>query len=89
MQRLAREALHDPPNLRACTPRASRARQAALARYEVEIAPVVVHHRIDHVHAFTSGRTAQEAAPRSKAAAELEALFTWLRKGAFDLGEST
>ena len=63
--------------------------QAALARYEVEIPPVVVHHRIDHVHAFTSGRTAQEAAPRSKAAAELEALFTWLRKGALNLGEST
>ena len=52
--------------------------RAALARYELEVAPVVVHNRIDHVHAFVRGLTAQEAAPRSKAAHELENLYTWI-----------
>ena len=50
----------------------------ALTRYELEIAPVVIHQRIDHVHAFVRGLTAQESAPRSKAAHELETLFTWI-----------
>ena len=58
--------------------------RAALEGYEVETAPVVVHQRIDHVHAFTRGRTAQESAPRSKAARELADLFTWLHDGALD-----
>ena len=62
--------------------------RAALAGYDVDVAPVVVHNRIDHVHAFTSGCTAQEAAPRSKAADELARLFTWLRNGALQLGEA-
>ena len=52
--------------------------RAALVRYELDVAPVVIHNRIDHVHAFVRGLTAQEAAPRSKAAHELENLFTWI-----------
>ena len=61
--------------------------RAALARYDLAIAPIVVHQRIDHVHAFVRGLTAQESAPRSKAAHELETLFTWIEE---DLhGETT
>ena len=62
-----------------------QARSAILA-YDVDCAPVVIHQRIDHVHAWTAGRTAQELAPRSKAAAELAALFAWLSHGALPLG---
>ena len=41
--------------------------RAALARYELDVAPVVIHNRIDHVHAFVRGLTAQEAALESGA----------------------
>ena len=34
--------------------------RTAIAGYEVEMVPVVVHHRIAHVHAFTDGLTAAE-----------------------------
>ena len=37
----------------------------------------VIHQRIAHVHAFTAGQTVQEFKPRSKAAAELAALYRW------------
>ena len=68
-------------------PLADQAR-AAIARYAIETSPVVMHQRIDHVHAWTNGLTAQEFAPRSKAAGETEALFDWLRNGALNLGKS-
>ena len=68
-------------------PLADQAR-AAIARYAIETSPVVMHQRIDHVHAWTNGLTAQESAPRSKAAGETEALFDWLRNGALNLGKS-
>ena len=68
-------------------PLADQAR-AAIARYEVETSPIVIHQRIDHVHAWTNGLTAQELAPRSKAAGETEALFQWLRNGALNLDKS-
>ena len=62
--------------------------RAAIAGYGIETAPVVVHHRIDHVHAWTNGLTAEEYAPRSKAAAESVALYQWLRNGALNLGKN-
>ena len=55
---------------------AAQARQAAGAQ-GATVAPVLLHQRIAHVHAFTAGQTAQEIEPRSKAAAELAALYRW------------
>lgn len=52
--------------------------QAAVAAYEVDMVPVVLHQRIAHVHAFTNGLTAPEFARTSKAAGELAALFAWV-----------
>ena len=63
--------------------------RTALAGYDVDVAPVILHNRIDHVHAFTSGSTAQETAPRSKAARELALFFAWVRNGALPLGKAT
>lgn len=60
--------------------------RAAIARYGIDCAPVVIHQRIDHVHAATVGLTAQELAPDGKAAAEVEGLWTWLRSGALNIG---
>ncbi len=57
-------------------PLATQARQA-MADRAAAVAPVLLHQRIAHVHAFTAGRTAQEIEPRSKAAAELAALHRW------------
>ena len=52
--------------------------QAAIAGYEVDMVPVVLHQRIAHVHAFTNGLTAPELARSSKAGTELAALFDWV-----------
>ena len=52
--------------------------QEAIVGYDIEAVPVVVHQRIDHVHAFTIGQTAREAAPKGKAAREIAALFDWI-----------
>lgn len=52
--------------------------QAAIAGYRIEAVPVVMHQRIDHVHAFTAGLAATEWATGSKAAAELTALAKWI-----------
>ena len=54
----------------------------AIARYGINTVPVVIHQRIDHVHAYTAGLAATELAPRSKAARELDALFAWITQGA-------
>ena len=62
-------------------PLTEQAREA-IARYGINTVPIVVHQRIDHVHAFTAGLSAAEIAPRSKAARELEALFAWITQGA-------
>lgn len=59
--------------------------RGAIARYGIALAPAVVHQRIDHVHAFTAGLAALELAPHGKAAAELEALFSWMSKGVLSL----
>lgn len=53
---------------------------AAIRRYKVEVCPVVLHQRIQHVHAYTAGMTASEWAPRSKAAAELRELAEWIEE---------
>ena len=55
---------------------AAQARKA-MADQGATVAPVKLHQRIAHVHAFTAGQTAQEREPRSKAAAELAALYRW------------
>lgn len=52
--------------------------RAAIAGYDVAAVPLVLHHRIDHVHAFTAGQAATEWAPGGKAAAELTALAHWI-----------
>ena len=52
--------------------------QVAIAGYDIEAVPVVIHHRIDHVHAFTAGQAATEWAAGGKAAAELTALAEWM-----------
>ena len=53
--------------------------RTAIASYEVEMVPVVVHHRIAHVHAFTDGLTAPELTRASKAGTELIAVFRWVQ----------
>lgn len=52
---------------------------AAIAGYGMEACPIVVHQRIEHVHAFTAGLSACESAPRGKAAAEINELFEWVQ----------
>ena len=52
--------------------------RAAIAAYEVEMVPVVLHHRIAHVHAFTDGLTAPELTRVSKAGTELAAISRWV-----------
>ena len=53
--------------------------RTAIAGYEVEMVPVVLHHRIAHVHAFTDGLTAPELTRANKAGTELIAVFRWVR----------
>lgn len=51
----------------------------ALAGYEgVATCPIVLHHRMDHVHAAGVGQVATEWAPGGKAAGELRALAEWI-----------
>ena len=59
--------------------------RAAIAAYEVEMIPVVLHHRIAHVHAFTDGLTAPEFARVSKAGTELTAVFHWVQNKGLSL----
>ena len=49
----------------------------AIAGYDVEMVPVVLHQRIAHVHAFTDGLTATELTRAGKAGTELAAVFRW------------
>ena len=51
----------------------------AIAGYGVKACPVIVHQRIEHVHAFTAGLSASESVPSGKAAAEINELFEWTR----------
>ena len=65
--------------LNAITPRTMVADGAerTLADAGLVIAPVRIHHRMDHVTPLGSGRVAAEWAPRSKAAEEIAALWAW------------
>ena len=61
----------------------------AIAGYGIACAAAVVHHRLDHVRAFTDGLTAEEYAPRGKAASEIGELWAWIRsQGDTTRGES-
>ena len=60
---------------------------AAIQGYGVVACPVVVHQRIEHVHAFTAGLAATESAPVGKAAGEIDRLFDWI-KGAAKLAKT-
>ena len=61
----------------------------AIAGYAIACSPVVVHNRLDHVRALTNGLTAQEYAPRGKAASEIGELWNWIRsQGETSRGES-
>ena len=51
--------------------------RAAMANHGAAVAPVMLCQRIAHVHAFTAGLSVMEYQPRSKAAAELAALYRW------------
>ena len=53
--------------------------QGALLDVGVTIAPVV-YQRVAHAYAITAGQAAGEREPSSKAAAEIQALWQWLRK---------
>ena len=55
-----------------------RQAEEAIDRYGLRTAPVVIHQRIDHVHAFTDGLAATELAPAGKAAREIRQLFAWI-----------
>jgi chromosome partitioning protein len=46
----------------------------------VQVAPPLLHHLVAFAHAVNDGRTAQELDPQSKAAAEIDALFAWVKK---------
>jgi chromosome partitioning protein len=58
--------------------------QAALKSAGVDVVPVVIHQRKAFSARAHEGRTAGEIEPGSKAAAEIEALLSWLR-GAVEL----
>ena len=60
----------------------------AIEAYGVECAPVVVHQRIDHVHAWTSGLAAVEYAPGGKAASETTELYAWIRTRGGESGKT-
>ena len=65
-------------------PLVSQAR-AAITAYKVEMVPVVLHHRIAHVHAFTDGLTAPELSRSGKAGTELDAVFHWVHNEGLSL----
>lgn len=66
--------------LNAVPPRGSLGAEAeeAIRGIGARVAPVTLGARVAHVHAFTLGRSAQEYAPRSKAADEVAALYRWV-----------
>jgi chromosome partitioning protein len=54
----------------------------ALTAGSVIVAGPILHHLVAFSHAVNDGRSAQEFAPNSKAAGEIEALFSWVAKRA-------
>jgi chromosome partitioning protein len=80
--RLAQEIAGKPVYvvLNAVVPRTTVAEEAlrALTDADLEVAPVRIHHRQDHVTPLGAGQVASEWAPKSKAAAEIESLWKWV-----------
>lgn len=80
--RLAQEIASKPVFiiLNAVIPRTMVADEAerSLAEAGLTVAPVRIVQRMDHVTPIGSGRVAAEAAPRSKAAEEIAALWKWV-----------
>jgi chromosome partitioning protein len=80
--RLAQEIAGKPVYvvLNAVVPRTMVADEAirALTDAGLTIAPVRIHQRMDHVTPLGAGQVAAEWAPRSKAAAEIAALWKWV-----------
>ena len=71
--------------LNACPARGQWTAQASAAvrsarRLGLELAPVTIGARLAHPRAFTAGQTATETEPRSIAAAEIAALYSWLQE---------
>ena len=66
--------------LNACSPRGPWTGEAADAArsFGAEVCPVTLGARIAHAKAYMLGRTAQETEPRSPAAAEIGALYSWI-----------
>jgi chromosome partitioning protein len=58
--------------------RAEAEAREALAGLECELAPVILHERAAYKAASIAARTAQETDPKSPAAAEITALFSWI-----------
>lgn len=54
--------------------------RAAVARYEIEIAPIAITNRRAFSNALISGQTAQEMEPHGKAAEEIGELWAWCKK---------
>ena len=52
----------------------------ALRELDAELCPVTLGARVAHVRSFTAGRTAQETEPKSRAAAEVDALYRWTQE---------
>ncbi|MCY3745402.1 MAG: AAA family ATPase [Acidobacteria bacterium] len=65
--------------LNAVPPRGKLVAEAAeaLEAMGAELCPVMLGTRVAHVRSFTAGQSAQELEPRSRAAAEIDALHTW------------
>lgn len=53
--------------------------RTALERYNIGCAPCQIGDRVAFVHAVTAGLTAEELQPKSKAAAEVSALYTYIQ----------
>lgn len=68
--------------LNSVPPRGSLAEEAAaaVAGYEVEVAPVQIGQRAAFMHALTVGQTAQEYEPTGKGADEIQQLYMWTCK---------
>jgi chromosome partitioning protein len=52
--------------------------RAAISAAGVEVCPLVLYHRKPYASRIHEGRTAQEAEPKGKAAAEVRALLLWI-----------
>ena len=63
--------------LNAVPPKGRLGEEASVALQQggVQVAPLTLHHLVAFAHAVNDGRTAQEYDPKSRAAAEVNALY--------------